>query len=79
MRITSVEMPRNGGTFCFGVAESSRGARYQWSATLTGECCSVFREHPDETLPDGRTFWLIVKTPRGLRKAVRDRLRREMH
>ena len=78
MKITDLEMPKNGGSLCWGFAES-RGAKYRWCATVSGECCDVFMEQPDERLPEGCAFWLAVETPPNLTQAVKMRLLRELN
>ena len=76
MQITSLEPPTNGGTLYVGEAVSKRGRRYMFHATFSGEAGGVFREHPTDVLPDGRTYWHQIKAPAALAATVRRAVRK---
>jgi hypothetical protein len=79
MRIIELNPPINGGTLCWGFAESDRGRRYEFTATLDGDATrNAFREEPS-ALPDGRRLWLSIRTPLALRDAVRRAVRGTAH
>jgi hypothetical protein len=76
MQITELHPPINGGTLYYGSAKSTRGRPYQFFADCAGNPGpGVFREEPQSALPDGRTFWLNVPTPRALQASVRQAVR----
>jgi len=58
------------GKYYSGYAMSIRRRRYQLILNR-GNVVSVYREHPEHGLPDGRTLWSAVSAPPALKVAVR--------
>jgi hypothetical protein len=77
MQILKLDSPTSLATLYSGMAMSTRGRRYDFCATSDGEACGVFREYPQDALPDGRTFWLQIKPPKALAASVRSAVRKQ--
>lgn len=69
-------LPPNGGTLFAGLAVSTRGRRYEFTASMKGELGSVFREDRRFTLVGGRTFWSLATPHPSLRAMVRKAVRK---